>query len=132
MDGCINRRQCIEEKTSTGNNGDDEAASKKSRPKPLPLPSSCTNTSSSTLAPPITRSTTSENLSHISSPNLSSRVQTPFSSLVFPLARSKYASMRVGRTAWTPAYLPPSPHPHASGLEPPILRPDSRTYTVSQ
>ena len=81
-------------------------------------------------APPETPSTTSENLSCISSPATSPRfpqqqqqpphpteLMTPCPSLIFPSAHSRYAAMRVGRSAWTAAYLPPpTAYPQAHGL----------------
>ena len=91
--------------------------SSKPPPLPRPIPASLQTTS-----PP---STTSDNVSCISSPNNSPRFAqhqqpaaghhggssemggTPGQSLIFPSAHSKYAAMRVGRSAWTAAYLPP-------------------------
>ena len=100
-----------------------KGSSKKPPQLPPPVPAS-TETSSASPSQPITPSTTSENLSRISSPGPSPRTlepprqqdaPAPMTSLVFPSGPSRYAGMRVGRSAWTSAYLPP-PSPH-SGLE---------------
>ena len=91
-----------------------------SKPPPLEPVSPSPKTSTSSNAPPVTPSTTSENLSHISTSAATSHFQHPGASLVFPSSmNSRYSGMRVGRTAWTSAYLPPPQSPVQSqrGLE---------------
>ena len=107
---CCIRRRCRTEKKSTS---DDEATVQRTS-KP-PALSHIPTSSTSTTGPPTTPSTDSDNLSTMPSPHLTPRVTTPqfanpttpASSLMFPSMPSKYAGMRVGRTAWTAAYLPP-------------------------
>lgn len=116
---CSLRSRCGAEKKEDAYS-DVESPRVGTKPPPLPpVP---------TAAPPETPSTTSENLSCISSPATSPRfpqpqqphqneLMTPCPSLIFPSAHSKYAAMRVGRSAWTAAYLPPpTAYPQAYGL----------------
>lgn len=100
-----------EQKANNDAHSSGKAAKSSSKPPPLPATASA-QTSSSTTPAPHTPSTTS---SGIDSPTLKPNDQqpqqspdplTPISSLIFPAKNSKYAGMRVGRSAWTPAYLP--------------------------
>lgn len=103
---CSLRSRCSREKKR---DTDSDAESPQVGGKPPPLPP----------VPPSLKaaSTTSENMSCISSPTSSPRspqpqrppgeLMTPCQSLIFPSAHSRYAAMRLGRSAWTAAYLPP-------------------------
>jgi len=119
----IRRRWSGEQKPYPGDDAkvSEKKQKKKTKPPPLPPVPSSTETSTSTPDPPTTPSTTSENLSYLSSPKSPHIKQldplTPGSSLIFPETHSKYAGMRVGRTAWTSAYMPPVSSQTQGGLE---------------
>lgn len=107
---CSLRSRCSREKKR---DSDSDAESPRVGAKPPPLPPVPPSINAAA-----TPSTTSENVSCISSPTSSPRspaqpqrppgeLMTPCQSLIFPSAHSRYAAMRLGRSAWTAAYLPP-------------------------
>lgn len=119
---CTCRNRCGRDRKQDTDSNDTESSPPHVGSKPPPLPQVPASLKTTTAAAPASPSTTSDNISCISSSPTSPRfpqqqqqqqrqhpaeLATPGQSLIFPSAHSKYAAMRVGRSAWTAAYLPP-------------------------